>query len=279
MNYYGWVPILSGNIFLGFHNQKKRDEIILADYIEPKCCVRNYYSHPQDPKRLSKIEIGIPEQCIVSVNIEEICINGLIKFNFDTKLETEKPIVRKIILQIAYNSIKDFYHLHIHHSHDDDYIQTPVIAANMEEAVEKILEQYKKKIVKYHMQISKAIEKTVIKNKFGGLLRFILRDILHLSNYIWAIQQINIAIGEFTYAISFIRCCIDDERRKKEEVEIFFNAGNSLKVIREKIAWRLGFYVAVIALGISLFDVKLLIIKIWGTMQHLLINLFIKILT
>ncbi|MFH1015055.1 MAG: hypothetical protein V1762_03955 [Nitrospirota bacterium] len=266
MSYYGWIPILSGDVSLEAMKSLSvsgcySDETIFTDYIKPiKCRRKTYYDRD---KRIIKINIEIPELCILTVNIDTLDSGGLVKFDYAIELGREDDILHEFYAQIAYNSIKDFYHLHIHHDSKDDYILRPVIADEPKIAVQKILNQYRRKIILYHKQISNTVRDSVLKRGISKLVLKIFKDMFCISDYICGIQQINIALGEFTYALSFIDCCINDDKEKSELREIFSNAAESLKIIRERIAWRLGFFVTFIALCIATLSLIANIAKIF----------------
>jgi len=258
MNYYGWIPIISDDISFGRMKNPPpiagddSDKVVFFDERRrPITCDRTLYY--DEGNKLTRMAIDIPEMCFLNVKIEDICNKGLVKFSWNEITiapVAENKELRKLYAQIIYNSIKDLYHSHIHHDPLDSYALRPSSCDNQQEAITDILNQYLEKTVSYHKQLSEVLKGTVLKKRWWSLIGKIFRDLFHIAEYIYGIQQANMALGEFTYAVGFIDNYIP-ENDKSRLKDVFSNVSESMKVIRERIAWRLGFFVAFIALGIA----------------------------
>ncbi|KXB08474.1 hypothetical protein AKJ56_01195 [candidate division MSBL1 archaeon SCGC-AAA382N08] len=130
--------------------------------------------------------------------------NGLCVFEAEEKLKFG-------ILSAAYRYIRDVYHHHIHHS-EDQPLQL-VEAEKEEEAIEKIIDQYRRKIIYYNRHA---------------------HSFLKENEYSYAFEEIiSPGIGEMNYAKNFATLFQKGDK-KNNLIQTFNNSVNSLRALRDK---------------------------------------------
>jgi hypothetical protein len=187
--YWGWIPILTKD-YEDKNNKKFKIVVCIQNYQ-----INNFFAYNR------KGAIKAHAKCTIHDD-------GLVEIELDHKTV---PIGKKIQPEVAkwvYISIRDVYHSHINHTKYEDILLKPVLAANKDEAVERLLAQFDEKITHYY--------------------KVIKTDIETHRDFDQAIKLTNKAKGEMTYAISFTRLfknCIKDF---ESYLSVFSNSFQSL---------------------------------------------------
>ncbi|PKP60252.1 MAG: hypothetical protein CVT89_00255 [Candidatus Altiarchaeales archaeon HGW-Altiarchaeales-2] len=85
-------------------------------------------------------------------------VNGIIEINLMyLKANDNKRKFEKVMTEV-YVCVRDLYHQHTHHDESHELLLCVVNEENEEKNISKILDQYRKKIIKYHKTIKEGIE-------------------------------------------------------------------------------------------------------------------------
>ena len=236
--WYGWIPILSGKLFLEEEENIEKRARKLQEEIEDQEEYDIEYTHESRDKWELTLRTEGREEFKFEVKLED---NGLIRI---------KPIGRDpsydVVLAI-YRFIRDVYHKHVHHSGDLPLF--PVEANTENDVIEGILNQYRRKVVFYHR---------------------IARELIDSRRYDDAKNLILAGRGEMQYAKTFITLFITGSQ-KEDLIMIFDNSDTSLEVLMERVntylsmfsiwretLWRETFSVVVTAFFIFLTELSTL---------------------
>ena len=258
--WYGWIPNLSGDIFLsdiyeilgerGFisvQNGNYFRSLQISDISSTSytfsVVVPTEYSNLNDKNTL-KVELeGAKAVC-------EIEKNGMLKLEL-TFGEGDGGDFELGIARAIYCEIKDIFHEHTHHAEDADRLLDVIAAESKEQAIKKIVQQYQRKIFEYH----------------HFLKAFLYRSQLHLRSYLkerisglfyWrrrqasGIQYVAQAEGEMLYALLFINLYKQSFDQYRDYQFIFRNAYSSFNSIRNKITQGLQEYANKIMIGLTI---------------------------
>lgn len=162
-------------IFLKFRDWK----------IEEIAIVKGDLKKIDDKSKDDKSEIINEHKKIAKAKID-FCGKGLIKI--DLEVYREKYDERNVARQV-FRIVRDVYHVHTHHKYQDVLLE-PVDANNIDDAKDKLLKQYLKKIVDYHKEIKKRVD--------SGFWHY-----FSVFKYKDAENTILQAIGEILYGESF----------------------------------------------------------------------------
>ena len=114
-----------------------------------------------------------------------------------------------------YIVIRDVYHSHTHHDMYDDILLHPVLADNKKDAIEKLLNQYERKIITYH----KAIK----------------IDIKGHNDFNAAINLITLSKGEMGYASALVALQSEQIDGFESYKNVFLNSFQSITVLANEI--------------------------------------------
>jgi hypothetical protein len=267
---YGWIPNLTGNIFLmdPFKNKSKFKSIDQYSDRIPVAILGNYKSYKnikvkdkifsdnkndlnqekniivyilddKNPKKIIKwyvfIEDGAAFQLVYSVDIIEFDEKGLIKFVAHEHVDGNPTITNEFLNQI-YIDIRDIYHEHTHHDGDidgdaaDSLIPLSINNENDAAAIKEILLMFQKKIVTYHKKIKQYI------------------NYADKSTYITvAVENIRQASGEYIYAQNFV-AFYGKRGEIQEDIysKLFSNVIQSMDVFLEELNAKYSHETAVI---------------------------------
>ena len=213
MTFWAWIPILTKQIQYEFFITKmKYDGLVDVSesdketirYIlksEDFDCYRRQDSEDENQKTFKAI------LCVKDYKIKHVfmydsegkiktlahCIiydNGLVKINLDSNTAQISDKIQPKVAKRIYILIRDVYHSHTHHGKYDDLHLLPVLSDNKEFAIEKLLNQYDKKIIIYHKSIK--------------------IDVKNHTDFNAAIKLITSAKGEMNYALHFLTLMKDD---------------------------------------------------------------------
>ena len=219
---WGWIPNLTGDCFFGYDGAHS----FLSKNSGAKECEKKYthisdtdnsaewtikYKFLEDGKILAEMRLN-NDDLRMSADISVIDKRGITSFtmkNVDNKDEMEK------YFEILHLCFKSEFHKHTHHSDDDrrgaDRLLIPVIVEDKKIAIEKICEQYVKKVSNYPI-ILKALKEKRRKEMREGKIGTEKENEFH-ELYI-------LARGEFQYGSFFTDLFSNDlgsisELRKK----------------------------------------------------------------
>ncbi|WP_457549736.1 hypothetical protein [Archaeoglobus sp.] len=139
---------------------------------------------------------------------------GIILTSFNRDYEKQNVDQRKVERQI-FRIIRDVYHVHTHHKHQDVLLE-PVCANDSNEAKDKLLKQYLKKIVDYHKEVKARVDL--------GFWHY-----FSIFKYKDAEDTILQAIGEIIYGESF------SEIFHRNHISRFRRAKDSLQTLHNRI--------------------------------------------
>lgn len=228
--WYGWVPNLSGNLFLNDINYLlARNDFVYNQSTNSFEVLRNL-SDLSDAKPI-KIIVNIPPESsanrtlhfqLQDPTIQIECIiekQGLLQLNAhiaDPDFDEEE------IVNLIYVEIKDVFHEHTHHFKTTDRLLTVVWARSREEAISKIRKQYKTKIIEHHHYLRTFYSQP-------ALLNYLLK----LFTPTASISYTLLAEGEMLYALALNEFYGGD--LKQEDAIVFRNSLESFKNISNKI--------------------------------------------
>ncbi len=231
MIFWGWIPILTKKVLFeylidrleqnGWEKVSEEEKesiryILKTDEIQ---CYRYYDSEDKNGKKFKAI-ICITDYKIIHVFMHDsednikahsectIHDDGIVEIKLDSDTASTKVAKRIYIL------IRNVYHSHTHHGAYDDLLLKPVIADNKKEAIEKILNQYEKKIIEYH--------------------RTIKDDIENEKDFPLAIKQITKSNGEMAYALAFTELTKLQIKEPESYNSIFSNSIQSINVLAKE---------------------------------------------
>ncbi|RZN16458.1 MAG: hypothetical protein EF812_00045 [Methanosarcinales archaeon] len=238
--YWGWIPILTKKVHFEYgiskipregweiaSNEEKIEicQILGTDTVDECYC---YWDYEDENNKKFKIIVCIQNYKInnffaydgkgKSIKAHAKCTihdDGLVKIELDHKTV---PVGEKIQPEVAkrvYISIRDAYHSHTHHTKYEDILLKPVLAANKDEAVERLLDQYDEKIIHYH--------------------KVIKPDIESYKDFDEARNLIGRAKGEMTYAVSFTRLFKRYINDFELYISVFSNSFQSITTLAETI--------------------------------------------
>ena len=143
-----------------------------------------------------------------------ICDDGFVEIKLDDDSATISDRIKPDVAERVYIVIRDVYHSHTHHDKYDDLLLHPVLADNKKDAIEKLLNQYERKIITYH----KAIKIDMKEYDFNA-----------------AINLITLAKGEMGYASALLV----QQSKHIDEFEsyknVFLNSLQSISVLANDI--------------------------------------------
>ncbi|CAD6491242.1 MAG: hypothetical protein CHKLHMKO_00096 [Candidatus Argoarchaeum ethanivorans] len=238
MIYWGWIPILTKKVHFEYgiskipregweiaSNEEKTEicQILGTDTVE---CYRHWDCEDENNKKFKIIV------CIQNYKINNIfaydskgvikahakCTihdDGLVEIELDHKTVPIKEKIQPKVAKRVYISIRDVYHSHTHHTKYEDILLKPVLAANKDKAVERLLYQYDEKIIHYHKVIKPDIESH--------------KDFDEARNLIGR------AKGEMTYAVSFTRLFKRYINDFELYISVFSNSFQSITTLAETI--------------------------------------------
>jgi hypothetical protein len=204
--WYGWIPILSGKLFLPKEEDIEDRAKRLQKEINENYEYQIEYTHKELDSWIIKTETKKEklETCCKLKN------NGLCKII----PITGNPSYENIL--VIYQYIRDLYHRHIHHS--GDIPLHPIEANNENDAIEGILDQYRQKVRDYHSEA---------------------KDFIDLRRFDEAIDTISSGRGEMQYAKSFVNLFLVGEQRALLTM-VFENSDKSLEVLLQKVTQMLS---------------------------------------
>jgi len=228
--WYGWVPTLSGKLFLPDANTvlEKSKELSLDIYRS-----HNVEIIINDLVSNDHLKISIKGRGVYALNstctIED---SGLCKISVDSSdiPDDELEVKGRDTVSMVYRFVRDIYHDHIFHTHGQplDLAYT----SDRETAVDDIIDQYRKKIVRYHHQCKNLRE-----------------DLLYNE-----LVDVGIAgLGEMRYGIAFTNTF-----SKTDATSAFENAYISLRGFLEQITSETMIKLSVDVKWISLGGIGLL---------------------
>ncbi len=259
--FYGWVPNLSGDIYLHdpFNDREKftpysnlteripqdlNDEIPadlqvfyrkkrLSDnpLDEEEVTLFIYVTSGSQSHQLTRVlllsESDSLYTLIVDIKVQIIDKYGLIKFDLSPKavdLLDDDEYTRNFINQI-YVDARDIYHEHTHHDGDlnssADCLLPMSYSSDETNAVAEIVANYKRKILEYHKKLK-------VYTKVNGK-----SNVIQVS-----IESIRQAKGEFIYALSFLNFYASktqDHQNQLVDRLIFLNAIKSIDTFSDEI--------------------------------------------
>lgn len=234
--YYAWIPILTNDLnFNCFIKELKREgDKITEDEartFDKKLLKTNglYYnrdSHEDVGQKRFRAVISINDNSILdhilildkTGNLEAHAVCDIDRKGLVT-LKVEYPAERYAwkeheMIEQFYIITRDLYHCHTHHKAHEDLLLKPVIAKSKKDAIEKILNQYDEKIIKYH----KRIRLSIPHEKFD-----------------FATKLIVAAKGEMTYASHFVNLFKEDIENPEFRRFVFSNALQSIAILANEI--------------------------------------------
>ena len=195
MKWFGWIPTLAGKeVFPTLCREFLKE--ITGGGIEDGMFI--FRKKLYDVKKMyCSITISLKNGYITSVKISddtenktivraenvEFYENGLVSFTIFTEVD------EKIAAMQVFRIIRDIYHVHTHHKHQDVLLE-PVTAENVDEAIDKIVRTYLKKIVDYLKEIKHRADTFFLK----------YCSVLTIEDTESLISQ---ALGEMIYAENF----------------------------------------------------------------------------
>ena len=236
--YWGWIPILTKKVHFEYgiskmpresweiaSNKEKIEiyQILGTNRVE---CYRHW---DYEDKNNEKFKIIV---CVQKYKINNIfaydsegvikahakCTihdDGLVEIELDHKTVHIGEKIQPKVAKRVYISIRDVYHSHTHHTKYEDILLKPVLAANEDEAVERLLDQYDEKIIHYHKVIKPDIESY---KDFDEARKLIAR-----------------AKGEMTCAVSFARLFKRYINDFELCISVFSNSFQSITTLAETI--------------------------------------------
>jgi len=224
--YWGWIPILTKKVHFEYgiskipregweiaSDEEKKEiyQILGTDTVE---CYRHW---DYEDENNEKFKIVV---CIRNYKINNFFAynrKGAIKAHAKCTIHddglVEIELDHKAVARRVYISIRDVYHSHTHHTKYDDMLLKPVLAANKDGAVERLLTQYDEKIIHYH--------------------KVIKPDIETYKDFDQAIKLTNKAKGEMIYAISFTRLFREYINDFELYLSVFSNSFQSITTLAE----------------------------------------------
>ena len=235
--FWGWIPILTKGVHFeylisimahdGFMDLSESDKEFVRQILKTKehiCYMREDIEDENSNRykviicsKDSKIEhvlffdgknnLKAHAQC-------SICDDGFVEMKLDDDSATISDRIKPDVAERVYIVIRDVYHSHTHHDKYDDLLLHPVLADNKKDAIEKLLNQYERKIITYH----KAIKVDVKEYDFNDAINLITR-----------------AKGEMGYASALVvqqREYIDDFESYKN---VFLNSLQSISFLANDI--------------------------------------------
>lgn len=235
--YYGWIPILSGELLVGeklFRNTEDDDFKGVIPKEEKAVISDNRFERLFHKHKISNELIGF-EKCtycqeyIFQVNIKVsdrkneklvagkafIHRNGLVRYIIDFNKEHEQP---EKVLHVL---IRDYFHTHSHHSSDLPF--PPVEASDENSGKNKLMELYIAKFKEYKSVIGKVKIKK-------------------------ATEDISRALGEITYAKSCYNCI---DPGYKELMKSFGSFQESFKVAGKRASEKLHLSTTYFAIALT----------------------------
>gem|GEM_PF-4903875 len=204
--WHGWIPILSGKLFLPEEEDIEDRAKRLQKEINEHCEYQIKYTHIGLDSWIIEIETR-EEMLQVDCKLEN---NGLCKI---TPIAGD-PSYENV--SVIYQFIRDLYHKHIHHS--GDIPLRPIEANNENDAKEGFLDQYRQKVMDYHSEA---------------------KDFIDSRRFDDAIDIISSGRGEMQYAKSFVNLFFVGEPGELLN-RVFENADKSLEVLWWRVIWRLS---------------------------------------
>jgi hypothetical protein len=277
--YYGWIPNLSGNVFL----LKVDDLLERMGYVKKKEGVYSKRKRISDLEQdddcnivlefPSKFESRNPENELVfsisELKTKAICRikkNGFL--SIDLIFADSFPIKADYIPVLAltiYQEVKDIFHEHTHHNKEVDKLISPVKSRSEEEAIEDIIAQYQVKIIDYHLLLKgHLLREGILGYLWRNLKKFVLVKYGVIPATPPSIPFAAQAKGEMLYAIMFINLFLEKTNADYEKYSfIFNNAYNSISALSNEISQMLQDYSNRLMLILTFLLVILTLVLIW----------------
>ncbi|MBU0477917.1 hypothetical protein KKC91_05065 [bacterium] len=251
---YGWIPNLSGDIFLikisellnrvgylsdssGKYYKNKK----ISDIKEEECkIILSFPSQFENKNEQNELAFLIQE-----LNMKAICQikkNGLIliKTNFIEPVQISEDDILDAISTI-YQEVKDIFHEHTHHHKEMDKLLTLVETDNENIAIKEIITQYQQKIFNYHHFLKDSLTESNLFRYTLQIVKGFFKKEKPLTPS--AIEYVAQAEGEMIYALMFINLFLKGTDPNYEKYDfIFQNTYNSICGIRAKITHLLQHY-------------------------------------
>lgn len=202
-SWYGWIPILSGKLFLPEEEDIEKSARKLQSQIreeEEYNIEYEYNSHEHDRWKIKLITEE--DELLVDCKLEDNGFYEITSIDGDASYGSVCTIHR---------FIRDVYHKHIHHS--GDLPLYPVLSNDKKSAIEEILNQYRQKVRDYHQES---------------------KDFINSGRLDDALYSIFSGRGEMQFAKSFANLFFTGERRESY-IKTFENSDKSLAVLMDKI--------------------------------------------
>ena len=235
--FWGWIPILTTRVHFEylisvmvhdrFMDLSESDKEFVHHILKTKehICYMREDLEDENSNRY-KVIIGSKDYKIEHVlffdgenNLKahaqcSICDDGFVEIKLDDDSATISDRIKPDVAERVYIVIRDVYHSHTHHDKYDDLLLHPVLADNKKDAIEKLLNQYERKIITYH----KAIKIDMKEYDFNA-----------------AINLITLAKGEMGYASALLV----QQSKHIDEFEsyknVFLNSLQSISVLANDI--------------------------------------------
>lgn len=232
--FWGWVPILSSEL-LTVQDPVIRIERIRKDWADTERTKDCEYADFEfvDSGYLKSFKVSMPETGFMKIEID-ILPTGLFSFHYSYDICAKQDNLRWeldfLFPTIIYTIVRDIYHDHVHHERTYDAVLQVEEAKDIEDAMRKFRLQYENKIKAYHQDIKRVDQ--------DGLL-FNTTQILLLRPMLKRLKLMNLAIGEFVYAKSFLQL-----HGLSCKAFAFDNATNSVRLLMDKQYWRIATFFA-----------------------------------
>lgn len=246
-DWYGWIPNLAWELFpneLLFFLEKEEiteEEFKQLEIIKKED--RRYYTWL---KKITDEEGEPQDRVVVSLNNEGFTEEVIIlDNNWDIKSKTDCEVEKTGLIRIfdiygsnkegiakqTYIIVRDLYHFHTHHEHED-LLLPPVKSDDKEEAVRKIAKEYKRKIPSYHKQLKQLIslEKSIITEETLDESEMVVESTKIINSISELIKK---ARGEMLYAITF--CKLHSDMLEKDYPYPFSRSYESLNTLGEEV--------------------------------------------
>lgn len=231
ITYSGWIPILTDRLIplsskeeneiveylkkpINISDDLRNPELILVDNLQFK----DDYLISFQIKSQSSALLSLTINCAIGkTGIVKFCIPNQNPEQQEGKRNKEERLAIKI-----FKIIREIYHEHIHHSKTEAALR-PVKTSYEDNALQDIIKQYDYKIIDYHDNGIKIVDK-------AGIER--------------ALSHIEEGLGELVYAKSFLnlhKSHFRDRTKLDERIRSLDSVSKSLEILREKLSWNLMF--------------------------------------
>jgi len=222
MKWFGWIPTLAGReVFPALCMEFLKDKGAVEN---GRRCTFRFHKRLYDVKKslcvvtlelqdgyVTSVEISDEDENRTIVRAEDIKFhkNGLVSFTIECTVD------ERVAAMQVFRIIRDVYHVHTHHKHQDVLLE-PVKASRADEAIKGILNIYLKKIVDYMKEIKHRADTLFLK----------YCSVVTIED---AEDLISQALGEMVYAENF--CELFDLKEKSR----FERARSAIEVLRDRV--------------------------------------------